>query len=180
MASEAEEDPKLSSVPQKKKKTKKKRRRVSKHIEDSKKADTTEEPQDAIATKTAPDTNDAVPLSKKPKTESKEKALEYLERWKNDVTSWKFNKKLQTVLLRNMYDASFVPKHSFEVLISYILPNESLRERIHKEATVRAIRYQRHLEGTDTASYDKLSEHDQRKEYKRARKLLEALEAYRA
>lgn len=172
------EIPKLSSTPsvanKGKKKSKKRRRRVSKHILDSV-ADTTT---------TAADTKEegSTPKQAKTETAAKDKALEYLERWKNDTTSWKFNKKLQTWLIRNMYDASLVPKHSFEVLISYSLPNASLRARISKEATERAVRYQQHLEGKVLAAsgYDALSQHDKRKEYKRARKMLEALDDYQA
>jgi hypothetical protein len=47
-------------------------------------------------------------------------ALAYLDQWKNDNTSWKFQKVRQTYLLQNIYDANVIPGKSFKILLKYM------------------------------------------------------------
>lgn len=119
-------------------------------------------------------------------------------------SAWKFNKNTQSWLIRNMYDLSKVPKATFTILLRYLegLEGEMARSRLRTDASRRALRYKEHLKTTENktesineASTEKkdsdkkiekisddeeqkwksLDEHDKRKEYKRARKILEII-----
>lgn len=117
-------------------------------------------------------------------------------------SAWKFNKNTQSWLIRNMYDLSKVPKATFTILLRYLegLEGEMARSRLRTDASRRALRYKEHLKtienktereaSTETKESDKnverisddeaqkwksLDEHDKRKEYKRARKVLEII-----
>ena len=101
-----------------------------------------------------------------------------------------------------MYDLSKVPKATFTILLRYLegLEGEMARSRLRTDASRRALRYKEHLKtienktereaSTETKESDKnverisddeaqkwksLDEHDKRKEYKRARKVLEII-----
>lgn len=137
---------------------KSKKRKISKHIADAKSAQTPEES----------------PPKKAKATRDPQEALNYLVLWKNSKANWKFNKNTQTWLIRHMYDVSKVPKHSFEILLEYLQSGSSNMERVTQDATKRALCYQNKT--AYDAPYDALEEHDKRKIYKRARKVLDALE----
>jgi hypothetical protein len=116
--------------------------------------------------------------------------------------AWKFNKNTQFWLIRHMYEADKIPKSSFDVLLDYLakLQGATAQERIVAEAHRRAVRYQQGTltRGTvpetaaptetpavdasieavaavheEEARWSQLDEHAQRKEYKRARKILD-------
>lgn len=116
--------------------------------------------------------------------------------------TWKFNKNTQSWLLRHMYDFDKVSKSTFATLVDYICQGgDGTRLRVEEEAKRRARRYKdwekRQQEQNkvdaeqednvpeetkDTTSlpddderWNKLDDHDKRKEYKRTRKLLDAL-----
>lgn len=116
--------------------------------------------------------------------------------------TWKFNKNTQSWLLRHMYDFDKVSKSTFATLVDYICQGgDGTRLRVEEEAKRRARRYKdwekRQQEQNkvdaeqeenvpeetkDTKSlpddderWNKLDDHDKRKEYKRTRKLLDAL-----
>jgi hypothetical protein len=197
-----------------KKNAKKKRRRVSKHILNNAKtraaagggASTRSQEDDGRGTNgDGPPVATAAATAKKQQQRSKnnkhvkdpKEAMAYLEQWKvSRGLDWKFNKNTQSWLIRHMYDAALVSKHTFEVLLEYLQDcHADAKKRLCMDATQRAVRYQRHAEkndGGDTnrshdndaatvdvpadESYQQKDEHDKRKEYKRARKLLDALQ----
>ena len=123
---------------------------------------------------------------------------------RNNTTSttknWKFNKNTQSWLLRHMYDFDKVSKSTFATLVDYISQGgEGTKLRVEEEAKRRARRYkdwekrQQQQEGVeqeeadaneekkdltksqDDEHFNELDDHDKRKEYKRARKVLDAL-----
>ena len=124
---------------------------------------------------------------------------------RNNTTSttknWKFNKNTQSWLLRHMYDFDKVSKSTFATLVDYISQGgEGTRLRVEEEAKRRARRYkdwekrqqqqQEDVEqeegdakeekkdltqSQDDEHFNQLDDHDKRKEYKRARKVLDAL-----
>lgn len=159
-------------------------------------------------------------------TKNPEDASTYLSTWKYDRANnnsnnkqWKFNKNTQSWLLRHMYNPTKVSKHSFAILVEYLLNGENMgvKNRVLEDAKFRARRYKElekqqqqlqergeveKVEGKDQnaqddaskkkeageqssssspkkvavvdVSWDKMDEHEKRKEYKRARKVLDA------
>lgn len=160
-------------------------------------------------------------------TKNPQVASTYLSLWKYDRTNnnnntnnkqWKFNKNTQSWLLRHMYNPIKVPKHSFAILVEYLLNGENVgvKNRVLEDAKFRARRYKEFekqqsqlqekgeaekMEGKEQntkddtnkeeageqssssspkkvtvvdVSWDKMDEHEKRKEYKRARKVLDA------
>lgn len=120
----------------------------------------------------------------------------------NNTKRWKFNKNTQSWLIRHMYDFDKVSKKTLGLLAEYICEGgEGLRSRAEEEAKRRARRYkdwekkqqqqeeelqegtneanikstQKGAQESDNLSWNELDDHDKRKEYKRARKLLDAL-----
>lgn len=130
-------------------------------------------------------------------------AAAYLTAWKLKKNDWKFNKNTQSWLIRHMYDAEKIPKGVFSNLVEYLAAaGETTMVRIVQEATRRALRYQTHSNSsavtsvetkdpTDTAipvnsvdtddatRWKNMNDHDKRKEYKRARKVLDSLSSLR-
>lgn len=47
-------------------------------------------------------------------------ALQYLELWKNDISSWSFKKVRQYWLIKNMYDNTKISDRHFEILVLYL------------------------------------------------------------
>jgi WKF domain len=209
---------KTVTTTKKSKKGKKKRRRVSKHIFNSGSKTTlaavaaatgaSQQQQNETRGGGSPPTSAGEDgggdvLSSRPpvaassaKKRSKDKhvkdpkeAMAYLEQWKVARGEWKFNKNTQSWLIRHMYDAALVPKHTFQVLLEYLHDcHDDAKKRLCLDATQRAVRYQRHVEGASDnvtsknhddqqkdETFQNMDEHDKRKEYKRARKLLDAI-----
>lgn len=131
-------------------------------------------------------------------------AASYLSSWKHKEagTNWKFNKNTQSWLIRHMYQADLVDKTTFGLLLEYLGGgDERLHARVQEDATKRALRYKEYektaenkkegsQEGDDKSKDNKdanseeeyelkrwnaLNDHDKRKEYKRARKVLDTL-----
>ena len=162
------------------------------------------------------DTSATKSSSPSPKSNAKdpEMASSYLTLWQYDKTNntkqWKFNKNIQTFLLRNMYDFDKVNKTTFALLVDYICQGgDGLISRVEEDAKTKARRYKNwekkqnakndNEEGEepkekddDTNDDDKkeeqspsdqdwnaLVDHDKRKEYKRARKVLDTVKANR-
>ena len=141
------------------------------------------------------------PASKKPEAKKRKKqrvvekdpaeVLTYLSQWKNNRAGWKFNKNTQSWLIRHMYHADKLNKTGFEWMTEYLQHGpESLRQRVLQDAARRAMRYQQYTDQNDNSEgknekatttddhgddqlFQNLSDHDKRKEYKRARKVLE-------
>lgn len=101
-----------------------------------------------------PSTSSAPPLVKK--TKNPQEVSTYLSLWKYDQTNknnsssnmnkqWKFNKNTQSWLLRHMYNPIKVPKHTFALLVEYLLhgreSNEGVTNRVLEDAKFRARRY---------------------------------------
>ena len=125
----------------------------------------------------------------------------------NNTKTWKFNKNTQSWLLRHMYNAEKVNKATFGLLVEYICQGgEGTRCRVEEDAKQKAIRYKdweksqesKDEEGddeektatpqknkksdqnkTEEEAWAELDDHDKRKEYKRARKVMDALKAVR-
>jgi hypothetical protein len=146
----------------------------------------------------------------------------YLSNWKDDRSSWKYNKNTQSWLLRHMYEGEKVSKATFTILLEYLqsIKGEAAISRVRQDAIRRAMRYKKYLkdlqlqsqnghEGgeidilkdadctlplkkdtlinsdasnllstdelkADAVRWSTLDEHQKRKEYKRARKILDA------
>lgn len=119
-------------------------------------------------------------------------------------SNWKFNKNTQSWLLRNMYEIEKVPKATFSILMEYMsgLNGDLTKERIREDAMRRALRYKEWEKEQNKSSSDEkkndtddyienedkdgdkeddrkfwlsLSEGDKRKEYKRARKVIDVM-----
>ena len=105
-------------------------------------------------------------------------------------TNWKFNKNTQSWLIRHMYEADKVSKGNFALLLEYLKSGDGKTvQRCREEATRRALRYQQFQKESDVTKnsaseaavmedderWNKLDEHGKRKEYKRARKVLDIL-----
>ena len=102
-----------------------------------------------------PSTSSTPPLVKK--TKNPQEVSTYLSLWKYDQTNknnssrsntnkqWKFNKNTQSWLLRHMYNPEKVPKHTFALLVEYLLhgreSNEGVTNRVLEDAKFRARRY---------------------------------------
>ena len=129
-------------------------------------------------------------------------AAQYLTSWKHrdagDNISWKFNKNTQSWLLRHMYEPDKVSKGAFTLLLEYMdgLQGQT-KIRIVADAKRRALRYKEHektnpqengmvkeekkeeeskdVDEDDETRWKRLDDHEKRKEYKRARKVLDVL-----
>ena len=142
------------------------------------------------------------------KTKDPEEAASYLANWaldrKNGTKTFKFNKNTSSWLQRHCYDFDKVSKNTFALLVEYLCQGaEGARLRTEEDAKRRARRYKdweksqennagggeeeetdEKKEKDESASdegrvWSELSDHDKRKEYKRARKLIDALKATR-
>ena len=113
------------------------------------------------------------------------------------ATTWKFNKNTQSWLIRHLYDTTKISKSLFAIALQYFLKsNINVQKRLRDDATQRAIQYQQQqqekgltnnsIDGknndNDNANENEeeelpemLLEKNQRKEYKRARKILDTL-----
>jgi WKF domain len=130
-------------------------------------------------------------------------AVTYLQQWRESQSGkgsgWKFNKNTQSWLIRHMYEADKVPKSVFTLLLEYLegLEGKATKTWLCSDASRRALRYKNYEkdikndshtkheaakveetsktqdEREEEARWIKLSDHDKRKEYKRARKILE-------
>lgn len=186
------------------------KKRISKHVLKAQEHQTDKVNVDtAVNTQSEPSTQIVAKTkkSKKKKIKDPTEAASYLSAWNHRDAGggvWKFNKNNQSWLVRHMYEASKVPKATFEILMEYLAAGgEGMRSRILDDATRRALRYKEYektrtdndkqegesseviseQKGTDgvspdedeTARWRALNDHDKRKEYKRARKILEVL-----
>ena len=160
-----------------------KKKRISKHVLDAQKSK---------------DSKDIPPKKKKEAAETKQKdpheASNYLKLWKDHKAAWKFNKNTQSWLIRHMYAADHVNKTTFGLLLEYLREGpEVLATRILHDARRRALRYKDFekqkeeqakpsgAQGEETKisvdeAWDKLDDHGKRKEYKRARKVIDLFE----
>lgn len=117
----------------------------------------------------------------------------------NQVTTtiWKFNKNTQSWLIRHLYDSTKISKSIFAIALQYFLKsNINVQQRLRDDAMERAILYQQQQQEKGTTNHndegkdgddDKpknkvedespeiMLEKNQRKEYKRARKILDTL-----
>ena len=142
------------------------------------------------------------------KTKDPEEAASYLANWdmdrKSGTKTFKFNKNTSSWLQRHSYDFDKVSKSTFALLVEYLCQGAvGARLRVEEDAKRRARRYKDweksqesksgggEQEDTDERTkkdesasdegrvWSELSDHDKRKEYKRARKLIDALKATR-
>ncbi|GAX24808.1 hypothetical protein FisN_18Lh109 [Fistulifera solaris] len=180
----------MTESSEKKKKRNKGKKHISKHVLKAREAkEEAKEKEPPKQTKT-----------KKPKAVVKDpsEAIDYLKQWKHDKSAWKFNKNTQSWIIRHMYDAEKLDKAAFSLATEYLqgLQGGTAKTWVLADATKRALRYKQYEKspGTDGEDVEKmetdkttkddtedlirwknLSDHDKRKEYKRARKVLEVL-----
>jgi hypothetical protein len=64
-------------------------------------------------------------------------SIEYLEQFSQDRAAWRFNKKKQTILLKNLFDIHLIPCQHDRVIVEYIsgLQGEAARQRLGETAT---------------------------------------------
>lgn len=73
-------------------------------------------------------------------------AHSYLSTWKvkDEVQGvWKFNKNMQSWLIRKMYNSELLPKAYFTIMLSYLegLQGDSMKERVYEDAVRQIMRY---------------------------------------
>ncbi|XP_046385389.1 uncharacterized protein C7orf50 homolog [Ischnura elegans] len=85
-------------------------------------------------------------------------ALQYLQHWRYDRSSWKFSKLKQTWLLKHTFDSRKIPANMFPILVDYIASSKGGARLKTYEAAANIIRK---LE--EKASAEE-SEHDEQKE----------------
>lgn len=120
-------------------------------------------------------------------------------------TNWKFNKNTQSWIVRHMYEADKLNKQVFELCLEYLDGmSDTAKLRVVENANHRARRYKQYeataastaakktddtskkpkddtklpitpVDVDDETRWNKLDDHSKRKEYKRARKILETL-----
>jgi hypothetical protein len=120
-------------------------------------------------------------------------------------TNWKFNKNTQSWIVRHMYEAEKLNKQVFELCLEYLDGmSDATKRRVVEQAKQRARRYKQYeataassaakkvddtfekskddkkppgtqVDVDDETRWNKLDDHSKRKEYKRARKILETL-----
>lgn len=179
-----------------------KKKRTCKHV--LKAQEEREQQQQQLSSQDA-QSNEKKPNKKKRKknhVKDPKEAAAYLSCWKHkDVAGgWKFNKNTQSWLLRHQYDSDKVPKASFGILLDYLKGLQgNIRTRTIEDAKRRALRYKEYEKSDkkddtvdddngeadpegkrdddedDETRWKRLDDHDKRKEYKRARKVLDAL-----
>ena len=64
-------------------------------------------------------------------------SIEYLQQFSQDRALWRFNKKKQTILLKNLFDIHLIPLQHDQVIVEYIsgLQGEAARQRLIETAT---------------------------------------------
>ena len=102
----------------------------------------------------------------------KQEGVQYLRGWKakedgKKGAEWKFNKRIQTRLLRHMFDHKEVPKHDFTILLEYL---EGLKGGA-RAATLKQAKDVHESDGDDI----ELPHRDRGKAMKRARAVLRVL-----
>mmetsp|Transcript_4861 Transcript_4861/g.8423 ORF Transcript_4861/g.8423 Transcript_4861/m.8423 type:complete len:244 (-) Transcript_4861:99-830(-) len=117
-------------------------------------------------------------------------AAAYVAAWKERDSgdgAWKFNKNTQSWLIRHMYDKDKVTKGTFADLIEYLkgLNKGITRMRMGEDARRRAMRYKEFEKSGDAANtrpddedhreWAALDDGSKRKEYKRARQIIDML-----
>ncbi|GKY91670.1 hypothetical protein MPSEU_000138900 [Mayamaea pseudoterrestris] len=192
-----------AAAPPKKKKTK--RRRISKHVAEAARkkavigggenekvaAKTTEQPH-VDATATTPAKTEAARENERSSTQAIAYLKVYIESKKdktsdsNDKTgAWKFNKNTQTWLIKHMYDAEIVSKATFSLLLEYFHGLEGkTKSRVLQQASERVIEYKEHEkklqekqgDNSDRQAEENDEEKTRRKEYKRARQIVQLLQ----
>jgi len=154
-------------------------------------------------------TEEKIESTSNTKTKDPEEAASYLTLWKydqiNNTKSWKFNKNTQSWLQRHMYEGDKVSKTTFATLVDYLTQGgDRLISRVEEDAKMRARRYKewekkkensttdettavggeikeesKSTSAADDITWNNLDDHDKRKEYKRARKVLDSIKATR-
>ena len=178
-----------ASNPPKKKKIK--RRRISKHVVEAKKKAAAVNNDDKLP---LPTTDQAEPETTSTQAAANEsdhlnQAIAYLKAYieskadnanESQKAAWKFNKNTQTWLIRHMYNAEVVSKSTFALLLEYFRGLQgNTKSRVLQEATDRVLQY-KEFEKKQEAQNGNADESDQhkalRKEYKRARQIVQLLQ----
>jgi hypothetical protein len=183
------------------KKSGKKKRKISKHVLEAQ-----ERAKVAKQQETRPGDEGPLSSAKKEQSKSPAKTVKdpseasaYLTSWKahsvDSAGEWKFNKNTQNWLIRHAYENDKVNKSAFLLLSEYLKGLKgSSKTRVISDARRRALRYKAYEKGEaasenkkaettkkdvdedDEKKWKELDDHEKRKEYKRARKILESLE----
>lgn len=151
---------------------------------------------------TAPPKKQPRKKSSKKHTKDPTQVAQYLSAWKHRAsgTNWKFNKNTQSWIVRHMYEAEKLTKPVFELCLEYLGGvGEGTKMRVVEDAKEKARRYKLVVQQSqseitpnkddtkqtkkkptitdedDETRWKKLDDHSKRKEYKRARKVLETL-----
>ena len=190
----------VSTATTAKRRQKRKKKRISKHILESRERNKNNNNEE---TTTTTESNTQSTTTKQQHEKDPNEASNYITMWKQrEHGGWKFNKNTQSWLIRHMYEAEKVTKTTFSTLMEYFVDLKgNTRDRVKEDATRRALRYKqwetnsstqekntdKQSEGKkeennndtttseDAKKWSELSDHDKRKEYKRARKVLETL-----
>lgn len=206
----------MSGVPTKNTTVKKKKRKTSKHVLKAReeKLSSSDQATASQGVVDAPNSGSQETAKKRKQPKNRHvvdpsRASSYLKEWQAKSSTWKFNKNMQSWLIRHMYEADKIPKAEFTILLEYLLGLESkaAKTRIRSDASRRALRFKafeksgaalnstelkpeestekeakdnekdsKDVDGiTEEARWQKLSDHDKRKEYKRARKILDTV-----
>jgi hypothetical protein len=177
-----------------------KKKRTSKHVLKAK--EEREQQQQATAATQEEKPRNATKKNKKSKhVKDPSEAAQYLSSWKhrNAGGAWKFNKNTQSWLLRHLYQTELVSKTTFQLLLEYLTDLKGqMRTRTMEDAKRRALRYKEYEKEKESSDekeqeqeastkevseeceddetrWKRLDDHEKRKEYKRARKVLETL-----
>lgn len=181
------------------------KKRTCKHVLKSKEREKQQDECLISAEKSSPRKNKSKKKKKNIKDPSEAASYLSAWKHRDAGGAWKFNKNTQSWLLRHMFQAEKVAKGTFTLLLEYLGGLQGLtRTRTIADARKRVLRYKEYetsreshgqkdggnddvIGKEDRKAYDgitdeddemrwrRLSEHEKRKEYKRARKVLEIL-----
>ncbi|KAG8226938.1 hypothetical protein J437_LFUL004656 [Ladona fulva] len=123
------------------------------------------------------------PINQKSSQDLPTLAIQYLQTWQYDRSSWKFSKFKQTWLLKNMFDLRKLPSSVFPVLVEYISGSQGGARLKTYEAASKMIESLEEKAGnevkTEEEEIDKCltedSEEDKEEIHQRARSIMQAL-----
>ena len=188
-----------------KKAARRKKKRISKHVmKANEEREATPRQQKEDVTPKSTSNKKSKRAKQKSHVKDPNEAASYLSSWKHQGAggAWKFNKNTQSWLLRHCFEPEKVSKPTFALLLEYLKGLKgTTRTRMIADAQRRALRYkefekanpeqqqdkadkkeedsasskQAGEDENDETRWKRLDAHDKRKEYKRARKVLDVL-----
>ena len=102
-------------------------------------------------------------ISKKKKKKKKvHEGLKYLDKYENDRTNWKFQKKNQIYVLNNILNKKLIPKNYFKIALKYIVNLEGNARKNLIELCEQAIKAQRKKEEENLSDQENEDEKEKR------------------